>query len=377
MLRQFFSSGFASFRSLGLAATTLPLLCVGVLEGQRCPSGPIDLNQLRAQMESTKDPNVILRAAAIGGGSLLPELHKLSNPGESATTIAGAAQVSLAKLGDVAAYTQLALELAGTSSVSAIEKLQIVNTQRSVSMIMAYLTAHPGPITLGCEIDRCYDFVPVLLAAIADKVENAPIKANGKYRGPLDDWLAWSKREKAITFAISEDLHNPYEQCLARKVEWGFDLALVDLGTTGDQALVRPIEKLGTMGYPYHGYIGTKAPSNFIWLRHDYVETSLARLGDAQHFKIIVTNLNTRSFQTEIQKLQIIGGREAVEALVNSSSYFNTYWGQPFLKALSPMVEDPPLPPDATPSAENISKWKRWWAENKSKAGFVRVPAFE
>lgn len=377
MLTLIFSFGSSSFRSLGSAAIILLLLTIGVTEGQKCPPGPTNLNELRVQIESTKDPNVILRAAAIAGPSLLPELRRLSKPGAPANTVGGTAQASLAKLGDEAAYGQLTSELAGNSSVSAIHKLLMVNTQRSVSMIMTHLAAHPGPITVGCEIDNCYDFVPVILGSLADKIENAPIKANGKYRKSVDDWLAWSKREKPVFFTISTDLHDPYVQCLGRKVEWGFDLALVDLGATGEQSLVRPIEKLGTTGYPYEGYIGTKAPNNFVWLRHDYVETSLARLGEAHNFKIIVNNLNTRSFQTEIQKLQIIGGRDAVEALVNSSNYFNTVWGQPFLKALSQMVEDPPLPADATPSVENISKWKHWWADNKSKARFVSVPPFE
>jgi hypothetical protein len=379
MLTPFFSSRVSLFRSRGLAAMALLLFRVGMAEGQRCPTGPINLNELRAQMESTKDPIVILRAAAIGGAALLPELRKLSTPGASFNSVAGAAQVSLAKLGDEAALAEIHAELMKRDPpgynppMGAIDKLLIVNTPRSVSMIMAYLASHPGPITVGCEIDVCGDYVPAILAAIADKIENAPIKANGKYRNSLADWLAWSRREKAVPFAISGDLHDPYEQCLGRKVEWGFDLALVDLGATGNQGLVRPIEKLGTMGYPYNGYIGTMAPNDFIWLRHDYVETSLARLGDVRQFKIIVNNPNTGSFETEIQKLQIIGGRDAVEVLVNSSGY----WGQPFLKALSQMVEDPPLPPDAAPSSENINKWKQWWADNKSKARFVIVPALE
>jgi hypothetical protein len=42
--------------------------------------------ELTAQMESTKDPNVILRAAAIGGLALMPELRKLSIPETSSET---------------------------------------------------------------------------------------------------------------------------------------------------------------------------------------------------------------------------------------------------------------------------------------------------
>jgi hypothetical protein len=354
-------------RIKGLALTVAAgFFCIGQVWGQKCPRGPVNVAELIAQMEATKDPNVIRRAAAIGGPALMPELRKLSIPETSSETVGGAAQVSLVKLGDEATYAELDAELNGLGfrySVWAINKLLMVNTPRSTSMILAYLDAHPGPITLGCETDACYDFVFVIFQSLADVVENASIKTNGKYRGSLADWLAWSKHEKAILFSISADLQDPYEQCLGRKIEWGFHMALVDLAASGDQRAVPRIQKLATMGYPYDGYIGTRAPSNLIWLRHDYVETSLARLGDRKEFDIIVAHMKTQSFQTEIQKLQIVGGKDAVEALVNSSNYFNTVWGRPFLKALSEMLQKPPLPPDANLSLQNIYKWKDWWGE--------------
>ena len=361
----------------GLISAAVAIVWLPALQAQKCPTDAVNIVELRAQMESTKDPNVILRAAAIGEQRLLPELRKLSVPRASAESVGGAATASLAKLGDEAAYAQLESELNANTSVLALDKLLLVNSPRSVSMIMAYLASHPEAIWRGCELDACYDYVPIILKLLANTVENAPIRAHGKYRRDLDDWLAWSKREKPIVFSISSSLQDAYEQCLAHKVEWGFDMALVDLAATGDQSLMGPIKKLGTMGYPYEGYIGTKGPPTFIWLRHDYVETSLAMLGDDSQFRIIVKHLNSNSFQTEIQKLQIIGGSRAVEALINASRYFNGVWGRPFLKALPQMVENPPLPPDATLSAENITRWKNWWAENKSRAKFVKAPAFE
>jgi hypothetical protein len=354
------------------------LFCAGQALGQRCPRGSIDVAGLTAQMETTKDPNVIFRSAAIAGQAIVPTLRKLSKPEMAPESIAGAAQASLAKLGDAAALEELDKELNGKgsgSSVWAIDKLVIANNPRAISMIMAYLAAHPDPIMLGCEVDDCYDDVPLIFNALADVVENAPIKGNGKYRGSRADWLDWWKREKPIPFSISGDFQDPYEQCLGRKVEWGFDMALVDLGATGDQRAVPGIQKLGAMGYAYEGFVGSKAP--FIWLRHDYVETALAQLGDAKEFDVVVSHLKTQSYQTEIQKLQIIGGKPAVEALVNSSNYFNPSWGKPFLAALSRMVQNPPLPPEANPTADNIRKWRDWWAKNKDTAQFVKMPAYE
>jgi hypothetical protein len=359
-------------------AMALSLLRATHVSAQKCPHGPIDIVALTAQMETTKDPKVILRAAAIAAQQVLPTLRGLSIPETSPETVGGMAQASLAKLADEATYAELESELNRKDfayTVWTLEKLLIVNTPRSFSMIMAFLAVHPGPITLGCEVDDCYDDVPLILNALADVVENAPIWTNGKSTGSREDWINWSKHEKPIPFSISGDFQNPYEQCLGRKVEWGFDMALADLGATGQQRAVPAIRKLGTMGYPYYGYVGTRA--TYIWLRHDYVETALAPLGDAKEFEIVVGQLKTQSYQTAIQKLQIIGGKDAVEALVNSSNYFDIPYGKPFMPALSRMVQDPPLPPDADSTIENFRTWKGWWAKNKETARFIKVAAFE
>jgi hypothetical protein len=232
------------------------LLGTGQAFGQQCPRGAIDVAGLTARMEATKEANVIFRAAAIAGQAVVPTLRKLSIPKMSSETVSGAAQASLAKLGDEATLAELESELDGNGfrySVWAMNKLLIVNNPRSISTILAFLDAHPGPIMLGCATDACYDYVPQVFKAIADIVENAPIKTNGKYRGSRDDWVNWWKQGKPIPFSISGDFQDPYMQCLGRKVEWGFDMAIVDLGATGDQRAVPEIKKLGTMGYPY-GY---------------------------------------------------------------------------------------------------------------------------
>lgn len=357
------------------------LFCGPQAFGQQCPQGPIDLAGLIARMEAAKDPNVILRAAAIGGRALMPELRKLSIPEMSSATVGGAAQASLARLGDEVAYAELETELNGSGSrysVWALHKLLIVNTPRSISMIMAFLDKHSGPIMLGCETDACYDDVPEIFAAIADVVENAPIRANGKFRGSREDWINWSKHEKPIPFSINGDFQDPYEQCLARKLEWGFDMAIVDLGGIGDQRALPGIQKLRTMGYPYHGYVGTKAP--VIWLRHDYVEMALAELGDAKQFDIILHQVSPYSYQPGIFKLQIIGGGRSVKALIDSTSSISpayVAYTKPLLSTLSRMVQNPPLPADAPPTLENIQKWKDWWNKNKDTARFVKMPPFE
>ena len=325
-------------RILGVACAVVLLWCCSAQSrAQKCPHGPIDIARLTAQIETTKDPLVIRRAAAIGGQAVIPALRKVSTPGMSSETVQGAAQASLAKLGDEVAFVELEAELKGKigSRLWAINKLLLVNSSKSISMIMAYLDTHRGPITLGCQMDDCYDDIPVIYGALADGIVNAPVQRNGKYKG---DWLLWWKHEQPIPFSISANLlQEPYEQCLGRKIEWNFDMALVDLGGTGDQRAVPEIRKFGNIGYPLNAYLGPRAQyPSYSWLRHDYVETALAELGDARAFAMIAA-------RTDIQKLQIIGGKNAVEALINSK-LFNPVSGGPLLKALSQMVQNPPLP---------------------------------
>jgi hypothetical protein len=79
------------------------------------------------------------------------------------------------------------------------------------------------------------------------------------------------------------------------------------------------------------------------------VETALAQLGDSKVFDLVVNHLKTDSFQTEIQKLQITGGKAAAEALVKPSNYFDIPYGKPSMAALSRMVRNPPLPRTRAP----------------------------
>jgi hypothetical protein len=131
---------------LAAMAMAIWLLCATHASAQKCPRGPIDIAALTAQMETTKDPNVILRAAAIAGQKVVPTLRKLAIPETSPETVGGTAQATLAKLGDEATYAELESELNRKDflyTVWTIDKLLIVNTPRSISMIMAYLDAHP------------------------------------------------------------------------------------------------------------------------------------------------------------------------------------------------------------------------------------------
>jgi len=364
------------------------LLCNGgflfspLSSAQHCPYGRVDLAALSAQMERTKDPNVILRSAAIAGPALLPVLHRLSKPGMSLATVAGAAQVSLAKLGDENAVAELIDELNGGRAFNppstAIGKLLFVGNSKAITVLLNYLAAHPTPVWEGWQVDNPYDIRRGVIIGLADILEEAPIRKNGKYQGTIEEWVSWWKRGqlKPNPLSISDDFQEPYLQCLCRKIEWGFPMAIIDLGATGDARAVPIIQKLGNMGYPFEGYAGSRAP--YIWLRHDYVETALAAWGDAEAFAIVEHELQTDAFQTAILKLQVIGGKKALAALMDAN--VNPDYGmfnQALFKSLSEMVRNPPLRENADPTAENRRAWGEWWAKNKDTAKFVEPSPYE
>jgi hypothetical protein len=347
-----------------------------------CPHGRIEVAELTALMEQTHDPNVILRAGAIAGPSVLHVLHRLSKPGMSPATVAGAAQVSLARLGDESAIAELNDELNARIPWSppsrAIQKLLLVANERAISILLAHLAAHPEPVTEGYAIDNPYDVRRMLIIGLANIVENTLIKTDGKYRGSLEDWVDWwtQGKEKPISLSIRNDIQDPYLECLCRKVEWGFPMGMVDLGATGDPRVVPIIRKLARMGYAYEGYVGSRSP--YIWLRHDYVETVLAKWGDAEALEFVVHELETNAHQTAILNLHIIGGKKAMAALLDANVNPDyAMVNRPLFYALSQMVEDRPLPGDAAPTAKNLHKWEEWWPKNKDTAKFVKSSPYE
>jgi hypothetical protein len=349
--------------------------------GQHCSHGRIDLAKLAAGMEETKDPNVILRSAAVAGPAVISVLRRISRPGMPLDTVPGAAQVSLAKLDDEKAMAELNEELNGNNFYRgllrvAIPKLLFVDNGKSIAMLLTFLNTHPDPIIVGFDVDNPSDLRNLLIAGLADMVEYADDRAYGKHpRSRVELENSWKHGQATpVPLSLSIDSHNPYLECLCRKIEFGFPMAMIDLAATGDPRVVPILLKLKTIGYRNEGYVGSRAP--YVWVRHDYVETSLAKWGDAEEFAILEHALQVD--QTSILKLQVIGGKKAMAALLESNT--NPDYGmynQALFKSLSEMVQDPPLPANADPTVESLRKWRDWWAKNKDTARFVYPAPYE
>jgi hypothetical protein len=225
------------------------------------------------------------------------------------------------------------------------------------------------------------------------------------------DWWRDHKGER-ITVAPYESVSDPYLRCLARKVDWGFEQAILAIGDIGGEEAKSVLEK-----FPNSSNWGIPTiPGN--------LSEALAKLGDNQKWKNILEEWQHGSdFTDAVQKLQYIGGRESVGLFIDrfdqlsgraessakereqcvkglierqklgpgkkTDKYIQDSFCQQnyenemrsvqlqrveLLGALGHMVLDPPLDADAPPTPENIQKWKDWWLENKDSAEFVSTP---
>jgi hypothetical protein len=157
-----------------------------------------------------------------------------------------------------------------------------------------------------------------------------------------------------------------------------------------------------------------------LWMIQGNLEVALAQVGDEKMFDQIVAELNGEAAYQSVRKLEYLGGKRSVDALVkaldlsadavqkahwkgcgNSTRCYpdvGVQWRQIWnlkmngeelhqelcetmsfqscvVGVLGYMVKNPPLQPGAETTPENIQKWKEWWAKHKDQAEFVVKPA--
>jgi hypothetical protein len=355
---------------------------------QICPRDGVDTGSLSRQMERTSDVMVVYRAAAIAQHELAPALHKLSKPGMPLNSIPGAAQVSLARLGDKEAIEQLRQELEKAHSptdVHAIDRLVRVGDDNSIAILMNYLIAHLSDASLAVALDDAgEDLRQYLINAIAVHVQVGPLSPNGRFSVALPEWVSWWEKNpgRPITLSISNDLKDPYLRCLARKVEWGFPNAVLDLANDGGQQVVPILKRLTTVG-------DSRTASFSLGTFRGNATAGLAKLGDEDAFRTIVSDLDGPGYRGAIEELRLINGRKAIEALINAlgseaaeQHKRNTHKGHSrstsdrsrlIFAALNSMVADPPRK-----ESQTLLKWKEWWEKNRGTAKFNKtMPQYE
>lgn len=361
-----------------LAAFALPLPA-----RQSCPSGDADLHLLASQMKTTDDPNVIFRSAAIGEMGLAQQLKSLAREEMIVLSVPGAAQTALAKLGDTDSLSQLRSELGRPSSNSiAVPKLARVNNEEAVTILMDYVVSRSGDssrlVNFG---DTTYDPLVPVEAALSSMVVLPPIEPNGDFSTDAGKWKTWWEHRKSrrVTLELPADFQDPRLQCFVRKIQWGFPDAVLDLGEYGGPKTIPLLKKLTQVGV-------SVANPDFQSMK-GRAQTELAKLGDLEELGKIHSQLDTTKYADAVEKLQYIGGKDAVAAFVSelANPHFLSGEGIPklnikkyskdkdhvILRALAKMVVEPPV----VSHSRDVRQWKIWWAKNKDTAVFVKPPA--
>lgn len=359
------------------------LFCDLSISAQVCPHGNINDSELIYRMEHSSDADVIYRAAAIAQDSLIPVLRRLFKPGMRVDSIPGAAQVSLVRLGDKGAMEQLEQELSETKlPYVAIDKLVRIGTDKAISALMTFLLTHLSDNSLYVDLgDASEDVRQYIISALAKHLQIGPLAQNGNFSVALQDWVAWWDHSKGrpIALSISNELQDPYLKCLARKVEWGFPNAILDLANSSDHhvsSILRKLTLIGDAGVASFS-LGTVRGNAIV---------GLAKLGDEQAFKAIVHELDGIGYGGAIEELQLISGKNAVQALIDafdsptfmlehlkryrgtkSLAYYVRDRDEHILTSLGKMLANHPV----TIGRESKKEWKKWWLSNKETAKFL------
>lgn len=395
-------------------------------------------SEFRATPLERNMPALIIQAwAPVAGENAIPILKELADlPSDTRCyPMADMVHKALAKLGDPENYQAMKADWEkGTGSQW---DAQFIGDDLALTMLVQFLIDHvddPRMQTSQGPSDGPYDFREPLLEEIKDfaRTRRIPEFPDADYSpAGIEKWKAWLAKYNGKQFSrpVAEQVADPYLQCLARKVEWGFPDAILDIGSSGKPSAAAVLRSFPTplLGAP----MGARSLFPEIFRLDEErrnpaletqgnVEVALAILGDKEMLAQIRAELEDgRGAFTPVEavrKLKFIGGFEAADALVDSlgnlrglqkegeenfaqclqpSIYTGlhptpeqqeatrqqcsrlNYFVQVgrvnalVLQTLAGLVKTPPLPPDAQPAPENFTKWKLWWNENKDRASFI------
>jgi hypothetical protein len=406
--------------ALFVAATAMAQTC----EDQNPAHAAALIDRIRFSCERDDIPYSadIYQLAAVADKEAIPALRKLAEwsthkgPGARCSQWVTGARIALAKLGDEGYRARLNRDEAS-----------FIGDDRALTELIEYLIEHAKDPGMYHDFgDYGVDARNGLLSEI-DTIRRRRIVPDLPLADYSDagivQWKTYLEKHKGrqMTFAAYADVANPYLQCLARRVDWGYPDGILAIAKEGGPLALSTLKKFPR---PWKsemmGYFNT-APFNPAWVAmQGNTQVGLAQLGDEETYQQIVAELNGNgnAYQA-VRKLEYLGGRTAVEALVkvldvpedlvwkgwNKECGTWTYcyphvtqnWKQIWnlkpngleisreacqamsfhacvVGVLGFMVKDPPLPPGAAATPENIRKWKEWWAANQDRAVFVVKP---
>jgi hypothetical protein len=345
------------------------------LYGASCKQ--VDVEVLKKVILTTPDPKLVLIAAAIGQQQVLPALRLRMEPVDPSTP-EGAAEAAAARLGDQGAVSQLK-RLLEQRDTAAAKILGYAGTEQTLRIGFDYLLEHENDPSAFKIVTDVPDYGPgarfALFAAL--NVEGLP-SPNDSFAS----WVAWWKSNQK-TFKVTPPslmLPDATLQCYGRIAEWDIGEGVRELYSADGKDALPVIEHYAKRG-------DQKIPWSSLRTTRGSAQAVLAKAGDEASFKAIVTELSRSG--NGIDKLTYIGDSRSVEVLLNAlgPDFFHLPFRafsedeagkmqQLIFHALSSLVKNPPLPPDASATLENVEAWRAWWQKTKGTVEF-NIPSKE
>lgn len=372
---------------------------------QKCPSTKVNERQLETVLQriglenndyfenNTENAGMadeIYRLAAIGGTQLIPALRRLSKPHMPMDSVPGAAEVSLAKLGDAKAFQQILHDLKGASHEtqrSALAKLGRTGNEQAASILIRYYLSHISmasngrmPISTEDEGITSSDWLLVGLRVLEPFMINPPSPFN--FQSQV--WTQWCRKNKdsSVTWHLRvSDSLSLRQSCLVRKINWGFSDAILDLAVNNDRrpmAILKELTRVGNRETRTSAFDTTRGKA----------QVALAMLGDSDEFDAIANELDTSQYPYAITKLEFIGGKKAAQVLVHGLESNSAFSGQSWpewrlseekkkrndliIAALNKIVL---IPRKSADKPEGRGEWIVWWEKKNNIVRFASAPA--
>jgi hypothetical protein len=442
------SRGIAVWIRVAIVAIAIALVVPAPTFSQTCEDGnPPHAVALIGRLQSYCDdsnapyPDTfdLYALASVAGNDAIPALRKIAAwpldtaPGSRCQQWVATSRVMLAKLGDESSRSLLDAQLTKPETAyNALASLSFVGDDRALLALIHYLVDHAEDLGMVQDFgDYSVDSRDELLQEIDSirRRRRVPGLPTADYSpGGIVQWKDYLAKYagQKLTFPVYPNVSDAYLQCLARRVEWGYPDAILAIAASGNNSAASVLRQFPSptqnalMGFAECGPF-----SNRHWsLIQGNVQVALAQLGDQEMFDGIVSELGGAFAYESVRKLEFLGGKSAVDALVKALSvpdevvekarskacgqsiYCFGSGGIPWkpiwtvtptaveidresclteryhaclIGVLALMVQNPPLPSTAPATPENIEKWKDWWTTNKDRAVFVQkpVPSFE
>ncbi len=439
-MRPFGSIGIGVWIRVAIAAIAIVPIVSAPTLSQTCeddnpPHAAALLDRLQGYCERNEVPWTfdLYALASVAGDDATPALRKIaawpldSLPGSRCPQWVAASRDALAKLDDKDSRSLLDAQLSRPQTPqNAFASLSFIGDDRALLALIHYLVDHAqDPAMVHDFGDYEVDERDWFLQAIDSirRRRRAPGLPTADYSpagiAQWEEYLATHEGQQ-LTFPVYPNVSDPYLKCLARRVEWGYPDAILAIAASGNNSAASVLRQFPSPTQSALMGFERSVPFNAHWsLIQGNVQVALAQLGDREMFDHIVSELGGAFAYESVRKLEFLGGKPAVDALVNALSVPDEVVEKARSKAcrqsvycygsgqipwkpiwtvtplaveidretclteryhacligvLALMVKNPPLPTTVPATPDNIQKWKDWWAGNKDHTAFVQRP---